>query len=60
VYVSGILSRIRENHEGKESQENLQIQYRLEMFDSGLNVEKENSGLFSKYIHSVFPHAKKK
>jgi hypothetical protein len=44
------VSRIRENHEGKESQENLQIQYRLEMFDSGLNVEKENSGLFSKYI----------
>jgi hypothetical protein len=34
------------------------IQYRLEMFDSGLNVEKENSGLFSKYILSVFPHVK--
>jgi hypothetical protein len=32
-------------HQGKESQENLQIQYRLEMFDSGLNVEKENSGM---------------
>ena len=52
------MSRIRENHEGKESQENLQIQYRLEMFDSGLNVEKENSGVFSKYILSVFPHVK--
>jgi hypothetical protein len=38
--------------------ENLQIQYRLEMFDSGLNVEKENSGLFSKYILSVYPHVK--
>jgi hypothetical protein len=43
------VSRIRENHEGKESQENLQIQDRLEMFDSGLNVEKENSSVFSKY-----------
>jgi hypothetical protein len=28
------------------------------MFDSGLNVEKENSCLFSKYILSVFPHVK--
>lgn len=28
------------------------------MFDSGLNVEKENSGVFSKYILSVFPHVK--
>jgi hypothetical protein len=45
------VSRIRENHEGKESQENLQIQYRLEMFDSGLNVEKENSGFI---LNNVF------
>ena len=53
-----LVSRIRENHQGRESQENLQVHYRLETFDSGLNVEKENSGVFSKYILSVFPHVK--
>ena len=41
-----LVSRIRENHEGKEIQENFHVHYRLETFDSGLNVEKENSGVF--------------